>query len=398
MKLITFASNASVKRALTIQNVDPSSSKPLLESILGPDKYQALLKIDPAPLVIEMRSIATIQNGPLSFKPKYDLEISRTDWQKFESKWVGKPYTDRHTPKNDAAPVLRGRILKNEMRADGWYNYVYIMPSQDGYKVDLQAEATMFANEIIRSVSTEFYIDKTGSLIEDIGPELIAEVPNPNVAGSGVTGLFNQQSKQELAMERQDVINSLKPEELKDTNVLALIENRVKGEVRIVLASDAGFRKEVLEKLTPDEKKALVNGLSKELLAECTAALGQAEKILNEKAESQKAADKKFRQDVRDMFKAVTKNELDEEKAGYLIVANGWKPGQEAEVKKYIEFHNQMMVEGSSYFDVIINRQKKAVSSQDKPADVPVKSEQTGFAAVTDGLLSLIPGRKASKS
>lgn len=199
-------------------------------------------------------------------------------------------------------------------------------------------------------------------------------------------------------MEKQEVINALKVDDLKGSNVLVILEKEHREETRKLLVNDVDFRKEVLAKLTDEEKKALVNGLSKELVAVCDKMLEQARVVLNELAEGQKAKDLKFRKDVQDMFKTITQNELADDKAGYLIVANSWKPGQETEVKKYIEFHNQLQVSGASYFEYVIENQKKATTGVDNPVKdkdrkVPEK-EPSGFAAVANGFLSILPGKK----
>lgn len=198
-------------------------------------------------------------------------------------------------------------------------------------------------------------------------------------------------------MEKQEVVNALKVEDLKGSNVLVILEKEHRDEARKALLNDADFRKEVLTKLTDDEKKALVNGFSKEMVSACDKMLEQAQVILNEKAEGQKAKDQKFRKDVMDMFKTITNTELKEEEAGYLIVANGWKPGEEKAVKKYIEFHNQLKVGSDSYFEHVIKNQKLATTTVDdktKDKKLPEKKPSGGFERMASGFLEMIPGGK----
>lgn len=368
-----------------------ASQAPALRELLGEGVYNELLAIDPQPTVVDVLAIATGPNGPLSFKPKYDLEISREKWNELANSWIGKPLTSKHSPDygDTDYPETLARVLKQAMQPDGWHVYAYVLPSQAGYKSDLRAEASLFKGQNVRPVSTEFFVQRVENTITLMEPVLIAEVFSPNVAGSGVRQVLNKKSEtsQRLelnkggSMERTELIallNGLSPKDLEGTNVLKLVQN----EYRAALVSDKDFRKEIVNALSAEEREGIVNAATEELLAKCANTLTAAQKILNKREEDAKKANKDFRETVQRMYKDVTTEELPEEKAAAVINAMEFKPGMENQVKKYFEhMHNIKNGQQSALQQVVAGQQKAQTAPPVKNAQAPA---QSGASFVAD--------------
>jgi hypothetical protein len=382
---IAHVCNTRITRTLTNHSLD-AGQKPVLISILGAAAYTNLLKIDPTPIVLEVNTIAAQAGSDFSFRPKYDLTVPRSLMEQTAAAWEGKPYTNGHTPEYaEWKPGKLGRIMKSEVRADGLWQWVYVLPSQDGYRVDVQAEGVVFPEKMVRAVSSEFLV-AFGDNNEVVGitPILVAEVDSANVAGSGVQRVLNDdrsptiKNSMEVVMElkpdeKRMLINSLTLDEVKGTNILQLLEN----DFRKRAPEEKEVRAAVLGNLTQDEKLAVLNGATEELVQKATAVITHATKIINAMDIQEKAKRKAFNDDVIRLFKNEGKLEIDEAAATHLISQNDWKPGDEAKVKKYIEFGNSFGEESKKFWEKVLNAKKTPATTPAEPVanEGPVSNE-----------------------
>lgn len=379
--------NARITRMLTNHSLD-QGQKPILISILGEKVYNELLAVDPAPIVLEINTIATQPGGDFSFLPKYDLTVPRSLMEQAARSWEGLPYTNGHTPEYaEWKPDKLGRILKCEVRVDGLWQYIYAFDGNDNYRGKVQAEGVLFPEKLVRPVSSEFFVSKgENNEIVAIRPILVAEVDNANVMGSGVKRVLNDsthKTSMEVLMELDDktkklLINGLTLEDVKGTNIFQLIEN----DFRKRATDDKEIRAAVLTKLTKEERLPILNESTEEVVKEATKLVGVATKIVNDGVEEARRLRKILVEDVVRLFKNEGKMEIDDAAATHLIVENDWKSGEEAKIKKYIEFGNGFGVASKEFWKKVLNTKKEAVTTASQPAvrDEPVSNEG-GFIA-----------------